>query len=378
MCQMFRNANAFTEIGTTAEGLQEDIIIQGVGRALLDGGKHNGLREVNSGRDGLPGVVHNLTIYLHNVRNFKIDGLTFRDQRWWAVAFAWAWDGVVSNLQFKISHMSYRSNHPNSAQYPWCNQDGVDLRVGCHDIQIMNLMGDAEDDIVALTALAPQNSGSFENRHRCKHLSSDIYNVSIRNITAYTNHCAIIRLLCHYRNRLYNINIDNIIDSTPDSESFIINEGKRNATCIKVGEFGYVRNHEDLCRLGEMRNISISNVQSSAFAAVALNVAVKNISIRNVFVGEKGRHAVAVSRIAAGRHYSLEDPQNLTVAQNILVDGIYSVSQREGGSPFFFTGMTAKNFVAKNISFPKEQTLFEEMNPQTDSETVTFENVTQA
>ena len=162
------------------EGLQEGIVIRGVGNAVLDGGLHNGLREDTAGKDGMPMVFNNLTIYLHHVKDFRIEGLHIVDQRWWAIACVFCWDGVIENLHFAITDHSYRKSSPLWAQHPWRNQDGVDLRIGCHDIQIRNLTGETCDDVVALTALGVPGSNRFEDKYRCDHLSPDIRKIPLR------------------------------------------------------------------------------------------------------------------------------------------------------------------------------------------------------
>lgn len=370
-CQMFRNSNAFEQLGRTEAGLQEDIIIQGVGRAVLDGGKHNGLREKTSGKDGMPHVVNNLTIYLHNVRNFKIDGLTIRDQRWWAICFSYAWEGIISNLRFEITDKSVRE----SLTHPWRNQDGIDLRIGCHDIQIMNLSGETCDDIVALTALSTPVPHHFEVTYSCPHLATDIYNVSIRNIIGFNNHCALVRLLTHNGNQIYNVSIDNLIDATPDSHSTDIPKGIRTASCVKIGECDYYGQLSQ-CRHGDLRNISISNIFSNALCGVVMNCSAKDVIIRNVFVNKIGGHAVAVSKIKFGIHDKLDAPENVTRCENILVDGVNYASEREGGSAFFFNGLTAKNFVAKNIDITGGNPLVTIHRPQSSSEDIQFQDVT--
>lgn len=378
MCQMFRNSNAMTPHCKTPEGCQEGIVIRGVGNALLDGGLHNGLREDTAGKDGMPSVFHNLTIYLHNVKDFRVEGLYIRDQRWWAIACAFCWDGVIENLHFAITDHSYRKGHPDWQQHPWRNQDGVDLRIGCHDIQIRNITGETCDDVVALTALGNPGSGRFEDTWRCEHLSPDIRNVTIRNITAFNNHCAMVRLLTHFGNRLYNITIDGVVDASPEAHSVLVNEGVRTACCVKVGEYGYHKGDlKNLCALGDMKNITISNVFSSAYSAVVLNAAVRDVTVRDVFVGEKGRHALSVARLSGGKHCSLSDPDNLTVVRNITVDGVHFEGKREGAVPFFFDGLTAENFRVRNVVYTGDA-LTEVCRPQAGSQELLFENVTKA
>lgn len=365
-CQMFRNSLGFEEVGGLPEGLQEDITIQGYGKAVLDGGKHNGLRERTSLKDGFPHIANNLTICLHHVKNFRIDGITVRDQRWWGLCFSWCWDGVISNIHFEIGDKTVRESIP----HPYRNQDGIDLRVGCHDIQIRNLTGETCDDVVALTALAIREP-SFECLYPCRHLSYDIFNVSIQNITAFNNHCALVRLLCHNRRKIYNIDIDHIIDSTPERQEII-----RTASCVKIGENDYCSaNSEIRCRSGEMHDISVSNIFSNALAAVVMNSAAKNVVVRNIFVGAKGHHAVSVSKIKFGIHSEFHVPLNTTICENILIDGVNFASERfETGSPFFFDALCAKNFRVKNVNYPKIFPMVKVSRPQEDSEEVIFEN----
>ena len=364
-CQMFRNANGFREIGTTPEGCQEDIIIQGKGRAILDGGKHNGLREKTSLLNGLPHISNNLTIMLHNVHNFKIDNLTIRDQRWWGITLAWAWDGVISNVHFEITDKSMRE----STTHPWRNQDGIDLRVGCHDVQIFNLTGETCDDVVALTALAIRKP-SFECTWPCDHLTSDIYNVTIRGVTARNNHCALIRLLCHNHHKLYNVTISDVQDVTPDNEEMI-----RTGSCVKIGENDYCKDPAIRCKPGEMHDIFVSNVHSSALAAVVLNCTAQNVFLRNLSVGARGTHAVSVSKIKAGYHQDTEEPLNVTRLENVVGDGIFWHSERREATPFFFDGLVAKNVSFSHVFWRGDGEFCRIHRPQEASEEVRFDHV---
>lgn len=375
MCRMFQNANAGMKLAALPEGMQEQITIQGRGHALLDGGKHNGLREDTHSKDGLPSIYENLTIYFHNVKNFKIDGLTIRDQRWWAITFIYASEGIVSNIRFEITDKAWRKGHPLNPQHPWRNQDGIDLRCGCHDIQIFNITGETGDDVIALTALGERgtNPRRYEDLYYCPHLSSDIYNVSIRNINAFNNHCAIIRLLCHFGNKIYNISIDGIIDSTPDGNPVAVSEGQRTACCVKIGENGFHRNDPKLgCKHGELSDIHISNVFSNALTAVNMNCSVYNAVIRDIHVGSKGVNAVSVSHVTSGAHKYLDDPNNISLLENILIDGVFFNSEQPDRVPFFFNNLKAKNVRITNVFSTAEEKI-KMIQPREDSEGILWE-----
>lgn len=372
MCKMFQNSHACTDLCKTPEGMQEDIIIQGRGRALLDGGKHNGLREDTHSKDGLPNIFENVTVYFHNVRNFKIDGITVRDQRWWGITMIYCSQGSLSNLRFEITDKSWRKGHPLNPEHPWRNQDGIDLRCGCHDIDIFNITGETCDDVVALTALGEKgvNLRRYEDRYFCSHLSPDIYNVTIRNIKAFCNHCAIIRLLCHFGNRIYNVRIDNVMDATPEENPIAVSEGQRTACCVKVGENGFHRNDPALaCSHGELCNIQISNVFSAALSAVNFNCSARDCVVRNVHVGEKGIHAISASHITSGRHSSLDKPENVTILENVLVDSVFYRSTQPDATPFFFNNLIAKNVRITNVCANTEN-LTQYLSERSDSEPI--------
>ncbi len=369
-CQIFTNSLSQEEIGKTANGEQEDISIIGYGKSVLDGGKHNGLREKTPPeiKATLPHIMNNLTIYLHNVKNFKIQNLTIRDQRWWGLCFCFCSFGVISDIHYELTDLTVRESNTHLYR----NQDGIDLRVGCHDIDIRNIEGETGDDIVALTALGVKET-SFERKYYCDHLSPDIYNVNISNIRGFNCYCALVRLLCHMGRKIYNININNLFDTTPDR-----NELLRTASCVKLGENDYCNgeNAHLRCKHGEMHDINVSNVFSNALTAIVFNCSAKNVTARNIYVGKRGKHAVSVSKIKFGIHTEFNDPANVTTCENILIDGVnYHSEEKHSASVCFFDALIAKNFKIANINYPAKYELETISRPQVDSEKVVFENV---
>ena len=137
MDNVFRNFND-DAMRSTLEEEQENIIIRGVGNAIIDGGVHNGLTQKNSMKDGLPHVEKNNVIRLHNLRGFKLLDFTILNQRWWAINLNYVEEGYISGLKIKCDNGSH-------------NLDGIDLRSGCNNIILENLFGQAGDDFIALT-----------------------------------------------------------------------------------------------------------------------------------------------------------------------------------------------------------------------------------
>ena len=105
------------------------------------------------------------------------------------------------------------------------NQDGIDLRNGCHDIVISDITGRTGDDIVALTAIARGDKihpgGALRTTHVMHNDWSrrdrDIHDVIIRNVLGYSGGgiCFHVRLL-PVESKIYNIVIDGVVDSSPE------------------------------------------------------------------------------------------------------------------------------------------------------------------
>ena len=128
MCNIIRNENLYRDGYNTLEGEQKNIRIIGKGNAVLDGEGHNDLFEWSSKKDGRPSVYVNNLILLHNVDGFEISGLTLKDQRWWALNLIFCSNGSVSDVTFKTDSL-------------FSNQDGLNLRVGCHHVKLERLFG---------------------------------------------------------------------------------------------------------------------------------------------------------------------------------------------------------------------------------------------
>ena len=171
------------------------------------------------------------------------------------------------------------------------NQDGINLRNGCHDVIISDITGTTGDDVVALTCIAscyhPHKGGSL---HSTQVMSNDytnrekgIYNVIVRNILASpAGGCCMVRLLATDGAEIRNVVIDGIVDTSPaDFHSWCsVLVGERTGL---VGEPGYPYG-----TVGEecLFDISISNVISNAKSAVfipggLLNSSISNVSNRN-------------------------------------------------------------------------------------------------
>jgi len=264
----------------TIEGRQHDIRIIGRGKPVIDGGLPNGLTQSTSLKNGMPHVSRNNMILFHNLKGFVIENITMINQRWWAVNLLYAESGRISNC-----HIHAESDLPN--------QDGIDLRLGCHDIIIENMTGQAGDDFIALSAIG---TGAYLNTP-VEGLSEDIHDVTIRNIIATSVNCAVIGLRNSDGRRMYNITIDNVHDVDngaeesgklyPDYPKRKINmdirrnlRGNSPYTLLRVGQDGYYKNRNS--GLGETYGITATNLYARGGCAVMINVSLKHSYFGNI------------------------------------------------------------------------------------------------
>ncbi len=285
-CNMFSNENIQHPISKTKEGMQRNITLRGIGNAVLDGGKYNGLCEYNSEKDGRPHISVNTTLLFFNVSGLHIENLSVINQRWWGITNIFVQNAVFRNIRFEadLSRLDESGvHHPDEIprQYGEIyikNADGIDLRIGCHDVLIENISGFTEDDTIALTAL-----GGFERRlgYVVEGEPCDIHDVKIRNIASDSYVCSVVRLLNDEGNKLYNIDIDGVTHVLCGKHT----EEVRHV--VRIGDMAYADKHS---ALGDTHHISIRNVFSHGKYAVSLCKGLCDSTIENIAVAPDGKY----------------------------------------------------------------------------------------
>jgi hypothetical protein len=309
-CQMFRNAAAYASEGKELRGEQRDIVIKGIGNAVLDGGNHNGLTEKTSLTNGMPHISQNFIIYFHNVRDFSIQNIKVTNQRHWAIALMFCRFGRISNIDFYCDESVG-------------NRDGIDLRVGCNNIIIENITGVTGDDTIALTALLHDH---FESKELVLGKDTDIYNVSIKNVIASPHRHNIIRLLNHQGNKIYNINIDTVIGRVEPADIKPI-------SAVKIGHNHYAP-PESFAKLGDTHDITVKNIYSHAASAINIATTVKNLFCKNIHVMGSGETGVSIIKAAV---------------ENAVFDTIFYNSKENHGVILNFQEVKGGNITVKNI-----------------------------
>jgi hypothetical protein len=206
----------------------------------------------------------NIGILLASVEDFSIEHLAIHDSHAWAISLERCARGKLGDLAFA----SRQRRMIDGAEQLILNQDGLDLRRGCHDITIENITGFTGDDLVALTAIPPRKgkvagslgstevSGSVESAPG----ADDIRNITLKNICGY---CAgghhIVRFLNTPGVGLHDVLLDGLVDTSP--------AGLQCRAAVKIGDRAY---GGGVAPLGTTHHITISNVVSKAQSAILI------------------------------------------------------------------------------------------------------------
>ncbi len=272
-CNMFSNKNC--RVKNTPD---KNIVIEGRGNTVLDGGEYNGLSERNAKTDGRPEIWENNVMLFADVRGFKITNLRIINQRWWAMNFIACKNGYIGNIDFcsddtyldENGGIKHGLDFGNYEAIRIKNSDGIDIRRGCRDIIIENITGFTEDDTVALTSLPWR----VENEFCPDGESTDICNIVIRNVMS-SALCSNVRLLCQGDGKMYNILVDGVVDTSKESSHMT-----RGIYAVRVGDAHAYNDKKPLAE--NFYNITVRNVISRASCAVEINHPIGKYSVDNI------------------------------------------------------------------------------------------------
>lgn len=233
-------------------------------------------------------------ILFANTERFSIENVHIVESHGWGISLEACAYGTIRNIDFDARMSKMIDGMLMNME----NQDGVDIRNGCHHITISDITGETGDDVVALTAIVPNEEtfrpgGSLCSTHVMHNDWSrrerDIHDIIIRNITGYSYLCWVLRLL-PANTRIYNISIDGILDTSPDDQ--------RTGGTILLGDGdGYGTNHPD-----SMSAVTISNVVCNSRAAITLAGYMRDSVICNVVNKNPNTVAFKVDRKDAMRN----------------------------------------------------------------------------
>lgn len=272
------------------------IHIYGVGNVLLEGADHpratgdggKTLGERTYGTDtgvdaeSQTGDWRNIGILMAFVEDFSVENLSMKDSHCWGISLERCAHGVVRDLDFASSGTKVIDGGKQTI----LNQDGVDLRLGCHDILIDNISGYSGDDLIALTAI-PNPDGAPAGGLKSTMVSCTqdrgegldaIRHVIIRNVRGYCrggHH--IVRFLNTPGVQMHDIMLDGLIDTSPSD--------MRCRAAVKIGDHHY---GGGVAPLGSTSRFIVNNVISRSEHTIMIGGSLCDSIISNVI-----RHDIA-------------------------------------------------------------------------------------
>ncbi|MBR3691513.1 MAG: hypothetical protein IKL89_02280 [Clostridia bacterium] len=214
----------------------------------------------------------NIGVLFANCTNFSISGISVVCAHGWGISLEACAGGRVERIRFDAC----MSKMIDGLRQNMENQDGVNLRNGCHNITVSDITGITGDDVVALTAIAEREylpGGSLRYTHVMHNdwsrREADIHDVIIRNILATSHLCHILRLLsceCH----IYNVLADGIVDTAVEPQH-------HGAVILGEADGSYGRNLPD-----GLHHVTISNVISNARGCINIYGYLTDSAISNV------------------------------------------------------------------------------------------------
>lgn len=262
--------NILTNAGARTEPVSANcnIRILGRGNAVLSGGL-----EAHFDPPGDRSGYRTIGILLYNTQHFTLDGFQMEETQAWAISLEnGCAHGRISNIDFQ-----------NTNKYP--NQDGIDIRKGCHDILIENITGITGDDTIAITGLLYKQRPDTQSMQIVSDPTGndDIYNIIINNVkTTVAGGHHIVRLLNHDGIKLHTIFISNVMDTSREGEP-------RNHAAVKIGDTRY--SSLSLAQLGDTSRVFVDNAVSRATHVVLIEGTLQDSTLRNI-VGYDGNSAL--------------------------------------------------------------------------------------
>ena len=319
---VFRNFREGEETHTLEEE-SHDIVIRGIGAATVDGGKHNGIFEADFKKGVTKSPQINSMILLHNVKGLRIEGISFINQRYWAINLHYVEEAKLSDLTIKCDNGYH-------------NLDGIDLRSGCNNIILENLFGQSGDDFIALTGFT---GGAESERFFVEGKSIDIHDVVIKNIVATSAECTVIALRNQDGVKIYNVTVDTVHDTISSNEtvnknpSFVFgfdNNAYRSPkspyATLRIGQKGWIKNKE--IEMGEIYGIHVTNLHARTNAAIVINEKLLDSYFGGIYAGPGVERVITTKSCRASQEYGAD-------MKNVVFENI-----------FFTTGELADSSVA--------------------------------
>lgn len=324
----FCSDNLFTPCGTDPKERMHNITIKGEGHAVLDGGKPTDLNEKTQKEKGTP-VALNTPIFFMNVTGFSVQNISITNQRYWGMRFQFCDRGIILDIFFSVKRDRF-------------NQDGINLRNGCHDILIENVFGQTGDDMIALSAIDTDRRVGFNIDYPLivEGLSWDIHDVTIRNVSGAAIRHPLVAMRNHNGAKLYNIRIENLRDTEQITDA--MNDNFERYALVAIGGNSYAGIR--FAEMGETHDISIRGLHAShSVRCINTQSVIKNFDISDV-------HASGVCRaVIATTPDGWANSKSGVKMENVTLSNVYFYPENKKNTKLLDFSVMRKEDYIKNL-----------------------------
>ena len=238
-CNLFANAPG-----------AENITVSGLGNAMVDTGKPNGLKLKTAGKLGFGPITDNATFLFRDVKNLVIRDLCIHQSRWYSIYCVGCENGRISDIDLFAPPI-----FPDLA--------GIQLRSGCRDFLVENLTGLSGEELILI---ASQGCDPSEERK--------IQNIHIRNLLANVSRCHMVDILSHDGGVVENILIETLADNS------LAEQKKQPAATVRIGHGeGYYESRGGVDSIG---NITVRDINGRGASTLELGGCSSHVRIENI------------------------------------------------------------------------------------------------
>lgn len=261
-----------------ADQANENITITGIGDAVLDSGKPNGLKLKTAGKLGFGPITANAMMLFQNVTGLVVENLHIAEARWYSIYCIYCAKGRISDIDLYAPPI-----------FP--DLGGIQLRSGCNDFLIENITGLSGEDMIIIGAQGFDDSTCAPAPGQ----STDIQNIHIRNVKVNASRCYMVRLISHDSRRVSNIMIETLLDcSLPEQK-------KQPWATVGIGQTaGYCTRRGTM---DELQNITIRDINGRSTRTVEIGGCSSNVSISNVHSFGNSEFAIQTGIRPAGSEF---------------------------------------------------------------------------
>lgn len=236
----------YCHLFTNADRPAKNIRILGIGSAVVDSGRPNGLKVKNAGTLGYGPITDNALLLFAGVDGLAVQNLRMVQSRWYCILCVGCTNGHLADLDIFAPPI-----------FP--DLGGIRIHSGCHDILVENITGLTGEDTVVLSALAADDSLFCpENTH--------ISNIHIRTVKANASRCCMVDIRSQDHRAIHHILVEQLLDCSLSEQK------KLPDACVRVGG-----THSE-----NLSHIRIRDLFGRAAATVQMGGSSKSVSVSNI------------------------------------------------------------------------------------------------